>query len=84
MAALQQVPSSAVEDSTLRSVLRHADLTWKRAGVVVADRRRLVDELHGELLAEPRLDELSSPRQAPGWRHQNIELTNLLLRDDLI
>jgi hypothetical protein len=51
MTTLDQVPPRAVEDSRLRPLLRAADRTWRRAGVLPAGRRRLRDELHAELVA---------------------------------
>lgn len=51
MATLQQAPPRPAADQTLRLLLRKADRTWRRAGVTPADRRRLVDELHAELVA---------------------------------
>lgn len=51
MATVQQAPPRAVDDKDLRPLLRQAHRTWRRAGVLPADRRRLVGELHGELTA---------------------------------
>jgi len=52
MATLHQAPSRTTDDlADLRPVLRQAQRTWKKAGVLPADRRRLGDELHGELVA---------------------------------
>lgn len=51
MATVQQAPPRAVDAKDLRLLLRQAQRTWRRAGVLPTDRRRLGDELHGELTA---------------------------------
>ena len=51
MATVHQAPSHTDDVADLRPVLRQAQRTWTRAGVLPADRRRLGDELHGELVA---------------------------------
>lgn len=51
MATAEQAPPRAVDDEGLRPLLRQAQRIWRRAGVLPAHRRRLGDELHGELVA---------------------------------
>lgn len=51
MAILEQTPPRAADGNQLRPLLRKAQRAWRRAGVLAADRRRLSDELHGELTA---------------------------------
>jgi hypothetical protein len=46
-----QAPPDAADDEALRPILRGAGRTWRRAGVRRADRLRLAEELHGELVA---------------------------------
>lgn len=51
MTTTQQAPGRTSELEDLQPLLRRAQRTWKRAGVLPADRRRLGTELHGELAA---------------------------------
>lgn len=51
MSTAEQAPPRAVDDNAFRPLLRQAQRTWRRAGVLPVDRRRLSEELHGELVA---------------------------------
>ena len=51
MVTVQQAPPRAVDDKEFRLLLLQAQRTWRRAGVLPGDRRRLGEELHGELVA---------------------------------
>ncbi|HEX8510691.1 MAG TPA: hypothetical protein VF635_14485 [Propionibacteriaceae bacterium] len=51
MATVEQASPQSVNDRTLRPMLRRAQRTWRRAGVLAGDRARLNDELHAELVA---------------------------------
>lgn len=51
MSTVEQAPPGTVDDTELRPLLRQAQRTWRRAGVLPAERRRLGEELHGELVA---------------------------------
>lgn len=44
-------PLSSLQDQDVPPLLRLAQRTWRRAGVLPADRRHLGAELHGELIA---------------------------------
>lgn len=60
MATVAQAPTHGVEERELQPILRRAHRTWTRAGVAPVERRRLSDELHGELLAAIEAGQSSS------------------------
>lgn len=60
MTTAEQAPPRVASTSSFRPLLRSAGRTWRRAGVRPADRRRLAEELHAELLAAAE----SGPRPA--------------------
>lgn len=51
MSTVEQTPLRTVDDTAVRLLLRQAQRVWRRAGVLPAERRRLGEELHGELVA---------------------------------
>lgn len=50
MTTTQHAPEQST-DADLQPLLRQAHRTWRRAGVIPADRDRLADELHSEVIA---------------------------------